>query len=143
MRVDAGVHLEPGEERQCPGIERVAAQLLSRKRRAIDQAHARAGARQDRGGHAARRTGADYENVEHRMLLWRVSVAAKHDVAALPEAFGQPHFHALALAYGIGFRCAYSLGTSRSPQRLTIRAALIPALWFSNRCSGVSPVMPT
>ena len=43
---------EPPQHGERAGIERVAAQLVARKRAAIDEAHARAGPREHRRGHA-------------------------------------------------------------------------------------------
>ena len=51
---------QPGER---PRVHRVAAQLVPRKRRAIHDAHARAGAREHQAGHRAGRSRADDHDV--------------------------------------------------------------------------------
>jgi hypothetical protein len=68
-------------------------------------------------------------------------VAAEHLIPERAQLLGQARFH--LHRGGIGFKCAYSFGTSRSPQRRTTPAALMPFLWFRNRSSGVRPVIPT
>ena len=53
------------QERDDAGVERVAAQLVARKRLAIDDEHARAGAGEQRRGDRSRRSRARNEDVEH------------------------------------------------------------------------------
>ena len=56
---------QPPQPRQRAGIDGVAAQLVARKDGAIEQPHARAGAREDRRGDRTGRTGADDQDIVH------------------------------------------------------------------------------
>jgi hypothetical protein len=53
------------EERERAGIDRIAAQLGTRKAGAIEEEHARAAAGQDRGGNRAGRTCSRDNGIEH------------------------------------------------------------------------------
>ena len=57
------------ETRQRSGVDRVAAQLVARERGAIDDADARAGAREDRAGHRTGRPRADNQHIKHWVRL--------------------------------------------------------------------------
>ena len=61
--LDLGRDAERAQPPERPGIHRVAAQLVARERRAIDDAHAHARARQHQAGDRARRSRADDEGV--------------------------------------------------------------------------------
>ena len=60
---DATADSQPIEHGERAGIERVAAELVSRKARAIDEAHIDTGPRQDERRHAAGRPRTDNKNV--------------------------------------------------------------------------------
>ena len=66
-RVDTGCHLQAAKQRQRSGIHRVAAQLVARKRAAIDDAHARPGTCQHRRRNGAGRPATHHQYVNHHI----------------------------------------------------------------------------
>ena len=56
---------QPAQDREGAGIDRVAAQLVARERRAVEQQHAHTAPRQDRRRHGPGRTGAANYDVVH------------------------------------------------------------------------------
>ena len=63
--VNAGGEAEPPQQRERSRVDRIAAQLVARKCRPVDDAHAGARAREHRGGHRAGRTRADDDDIIH------------------------------------------------------------------------------
>jgi hypothetical protein len=66
--VDGGGDIEAPEDRDRAGVHRVAAQLVARKRAAIDDAHPRARARQDRRRNRTRRASTYDEDIKHLVI---------------------------------------------------------------------------
>ena len=64
-RFEARRQVEASQHGQRPGVDRVAAQLVSGKAGTIDEKHARAGTREDGRRHAASRTRAGNDDVKH------------------------------------------------------------------------------
>ena len=62
-RLDDARQPEPPQQAERAGVDRVAAQLVARKRGAIEQPHPHAGTRQDQSGDGARRSRADNQHV--------------------------------------------------------------------------------
>jgi ribosome assembly protein YihI (activator of Der GTPase) len=57
------------KDRERAWIQRVATQLVARKRRTVDETHADARTRERQRGHGAGRPGADYEHIAtHRQI---------------------------------------------------------------------------
>src|SRR5712691_6505328 len=67
-RVDRGPDAETPQPRERAGIDRVAAQFVAGKVGAIDEAHARAGARQQHRGYGAGRSRTDDQYVQHWVI---------------------------------------------------------------------------
>jgi hypothetical protein len=73
-------HAQPIGEGERPRIDRVAAELRARKRRTVDEPHARAGARQHERGRAPGRSGADNQHIRHQVQSAKLKVESKWKV---------------------------------------------------------------